>query len=181
MRQFEFILARFKNFDICFLSKRWNFCSFTSPELSMMIMQFIMPEGYDYDVSLVNRSLAILDGKLLSISPNSTVEVLEEEIDEETGYSAPQKIRYTFIGKTLQSNEDVKISLTTNPATGQSFEKMDLLSELPWLVRKALQMLISKPFLFQYIDEGLEAEVQVGNGEARKLKGRTFEETVHMA
>lgn len=146
-----------------------------------MMMQFIMPEDYDYAVSTVNRAAVVLDGQLISVSPTGTVEVLEDDLDEETGYMAPVKLRYTFEGKTLDGSDPVHVSLTTTPATSQSFEKLDLLAELPWLVRKALQLLISKPFVFQYLHDQYEVEVQVGSGEKKTLKGRTFEETVHLS
>ncbi|KAI9033352.1 oxidative stress survival, Svf1-like protein [Hyaloraphidium curvatum] len=160
--------------------KRWNFYSFTSPSVSVMMMQFIMPEGYDYSVSTVNRSVVVLDGKLLTVSVDALADIVESEEDEETGYHAPVRIRYSIAGQGLDSGEDVRISAETTPASCESFEKLDLLSELPWLVRKALQLLISKPFLFQYIENASKLELEVG-GEKKVVEGRIFEETVFLA
>ena len=146
-----------------------------------MMMQFIMPEDYGYAVSTVNRAAVVLDGQTISVAPTGEVEVVEDELDEETGYMAPVQLRYNYEGKTLDTKEDVKVTLVTKPKTSENAEKMDLLSELPWLLRKALQLLISKPFLFQYIHDEYELEVQVGEAAKRTIKGRTFEETVFVS
>jgi len=153
----------------------WNFMTMTGPDASLMMMQFVMAEGYD--AGMVNRSMLVLDGKLASVSVDSVVEVEECEIDDANGYEAPVKRTYTFQGRMLESDKQVSIILKTHVDDSESHEHFDLLSELPWLLRKALQMTISNPWMYQTFSSNITATIQV-DGEAPRdvVNARLFEE-----
>jgi hypothetical protein len=153
----------------------WNFMTLTAPDASVMMMQFVMAEGYD--AGLVNRSLLVLDGKLASVSVDSVVEVEECELDDANGYEAPVKRIYTFQGRMLDSEKVVSLILKTHVDDSESHEHFDLLSELPWLLRKALQMTISNPWMYQTFSSSVKATLEIQGEAPREIaNARLFEE-----
>lgn len=59
-------------------------------------------------------------------------------------------------------------------------DKIDVLGQLPYLLRKFIQTFITAPFVYQWYEEA-EATITFGsNGERRVIKGNVFFETTHL-
>jgi hypothetical protein len=57
-------------------------------------------------------------------------------------------------------------------------DKIDVLGELPFLVRKFVQTFVTAPFVYQWF-ESVEARIRVG-GQERRVKGRVFHENTFL-
>ncbi|TKY90384.1 hypothetical protein EX895_000382 [Sporisorium graminicola] len=161
----------------------------------------------------VNIGSIVADGKLVSVTAatrtagaadsepsrnsNSYVKHLDKTLDQDTGYQAPQAIEYHWQGPLLNQatgkgeaahQVDAKLKVDLGPPFPSSethglVDKVDVLAEIPYMVRKLVNVVAgTKPYIYQTLNE---AELVVslpeqwageGKGEETKVKGTLFEE-----
>lgn len=100
--------------------------------------------------------------------------------DQETGYDAPLGLRYEWEGAAstekgkVRAEVEVKTSLT--PGEGGLIEKVNVLNEIPYLIRKALSSITgTKPYIFQYHNL-VTLNVTLADGTAVPVSGWMFNE-----
>jgi len=125
----------------------------------------------------VGKAGLVLDNKLVGVATDCTVTQVSSEIDSDTKYDVPTEMKYVIKGKTIEGEKPFTATLTMKPSN--QVDRIDCLSFLPFIIRKFVQSFISKPFIYQWLDEG-EIELTIGD-EKRTIKGLVLQETSHVS
>ncbi|TPX47214.1 hypothetical protein SeLEV6574_g02771 [Synchytrium endobioticum] len=156
---------------------RWNFGDLQSEKDGLVFYQFELPEdNTDYEVGRVATGAVIRNHKLVGVTLDGAVRQVERTMDDEYGYNIPTKTVVALTGKT-ENGEDITVDLTLSPTN--SIDKIDLLSELPWIIRTFVQTFLTKPIVYQWLQDA-KAEVSVGKDKFT-IQGKIFYEVVLMA
>ncbi|CAG8517231.1 201_t:CDS:2 [Paraglomus brasilianum] len=153
------------------IATRWNFVDFHSDEVALSMVEFETTPAYG-SVKVNQGSLVVKD-KLVGVSVKNAVEFLETELDEETGYHIPREINYTWNGKALESEEAFRVNLKIRPQT--LMDKIDVLNEIPYVIKKIVQAMVAKPYIYQWYNEAT-AEVIIGDKPPIIATGKLFNE-----
>jgi hypothetical protein len=161
------------------IASNWNFVNFHSKEASIAMMQFQTTKQYG-SVN-INQGSLVLNDKLICVSVENQVELLNLKKDEETEYDIPETVKMTWNGKTIEQEgeepKDVSITIISEPRN--LLDKIDVLAEIPYFVRKIVQSLIVKPYIYQWIDK-TTAEITIGD-EKTTVEGYCFQELVFVS
>ncbi|KAJ3273750.1 putative cell survival pathways protein [Borealophlyctis nickersoniae] len=155
---------------------RWNFANFQSENDALMMYQFEMPDGYGYTVDTVNYGSLVLDNKIVAVTVDNFAEHHNTVHDSWSGYPVPTEIELMWSG---QAKDGRPLKIHMKVPLKHLREKIDLLSELPYLLRTFIQSFVTSPFLYQWLED-VEVEVSLGD-EKKVLKGRLFHETTFLA
>jgi hypothetical protein len=95
--------------------------------------------------------------------------------DSDTGYDAPHGLSFTWAGDRVDGQGKAKATVTVNDAWSGLIEKVDVLAELPYVIRKGLSAVTGvKPYIFQYHNSAtLEVEL---DGKTVPVPGYMFSE-----
>jgi len=152
-------------------NKRWNLIDMNNGTDGIMLLEFVNK------ANSVGKAALVLDNKLVGVSTECTVNQVCCTIDKDTKYEVPTEVKYTFKGKTIEGEKPFTVNMTMKPTN--QVDRIDCLSFLPFLIRKFIQSFISKPFIYQWLDES-EAEVVIGD-ETKIIKGLVLQETSHVS
>ncbi|KAJ3299841.1 putative cell survival pathways protein [Borealophlyctis nickersoniae] len=155
---------------------RWNFTNFQSENDSLMMYQFEMPEGYGYTVDTVNYGSLVLNNKIVAVTVDNFAKQHNAVHDPWSGYDVPTEMEYMWSG---QAKDGRPLKIHMKVPLKNLREKVDLLSELPYLLRTFIQTFLTSPFLYQWLED-VEVEVSLGD-EKKVLKGRLFHEATFLA
>ena len=156
---------------------RWNFGDLQSDKDGIMFYQFELPEDNEsYEVSLVATGAVMRNQKLAAVTLDGSIKFAERHMDDEFGYTIPTKTVVALTGHTDKGDE-VKVDMTLSPAT--PIDKIDLLSELPWIIRTFVQTFLTKPIVYQWFQDA-KADVTIGRDKFT-VEGKMFYEVVLMA
>jgi hypothetical protein len=157
------------------ISTRWDmFQHLDGPSLSALIMLQFKTPGH-FSKQAITQALYVRDGKVVCCTTKASARHLTSEIDSGSSYPIPKTIEYKWEGRTVDGDSFKAASEVTS---GTMIARWDILSTLPFLLRKLLQALIAKPFTFHWLDR-VKATVEVGS-ETRVLEGMTFHETTYV-
>ena len=163
------------------IASNWNFCNFHSKEASLSMMQFQTTK--QYGAININQGSIVLNGKLISVSVENHVELLDLAKDEETEYDIPQKIKLTWKGKTIKEEGDEEpakdVHVEMMVTVKNLVDKIDVLNEIPWFLKKLVQTFVVKPYIYQWLDVA-SAEITVGD-EKVVTEGTCFQELVFVS
>ncbi|KAI7872432.1 oxidative stress survival, Svf1-like protein [Spinellus fusiger] len=161
------------------IASNWNFVNFQAKEASLSMMQFTTTK--QYGAVEINQGSLVLNDKLVCVSVDNHVELLDLEKDPETEYNIPKKIKLSWRGKTIAKEDeelkDVSIVLTVD--VKNLVDKIDVLSEIPWFLKKLVQTFVVKPYIYQWLDTAT-AEITVGE-EKVQVQGNCFQELVFVS
>ena len=101
------------------------------------------------------------------------------ELDDFSGYKVPKSITHNLSGTSLISGKPV--SVTLHIPLSRMLDKIDVLGELPYLVRVFIQTFVTAPFCYQWMDKAAVATVKIGEGEPIEIKASLFNETSFLA
>ncbi|KAF9428131.1 putative cell survival pathways protein [Podila epigama] len=158
------------------VASKWNFADFvgknaeTSHRAKLGLMQFTTPEFYGSFT--VTQGSLVLDDKLIAVTVDNKSEYVSTKLDEETGYHPPTELNYIWEGKTLEGGKPFKAVLNVKPKG--LCQKVDLLAEIPWALRKIVSTFVAKPIIYQWYDEA-SAVITVGD-EQHKIHGHVYHE-----
>ena len=111
----------------------------------------------------------------MAITINNKSVFEETEYDDFSGYQIPKSVKHTWEGVD-SSEQPIKIELSLN--LDRLLDKIDVLSELPFLVRTFIQTFITAPFVYQWFEY---CKVIVTRGsETTVLQGHTFHENTFL-
>ncbi|RKP03087.1 hypothetical protein CXG81DRAFT_9996, partial [Caulochytrium protostelioides] len=158
---------------------RWNFMTLQNEKDALMMYQFELPDlsplGYQYSVKRENWASIVLDGKQIAVTVDNIAEHRDTELDSFCGFPVPKTIYYKWNG-TTEDGKPVTAELSV-PLT-HLCDKIDLLAEMPWMVRKIVQTLITAPYVYQWLQHG-KATITV-DGQTRTIEGNGMFETCFM-
>jgi len=151
--------------------KRWNLITMNNGTDGLMMLEFVSK------ATSIGKAGLVLDNKLVGVSTECSVEQVSSVVDPDTKYDIPTEMKYTIKGKTIEGEKPFTAILTMKPSN--QVDRIDCLSFLPFLIRKFIQSFISKPFIYQWLDEG-EVQLTIGD-ETRTIKGLVLQETSHVS
>ncbi|KAH8086833.1 oxidative stress survival, Svf1-like protein [Filobasidium floriforme] len=128
----------------------------------------------------VTRPEPVSSGDICRATHTSTAK------DPETGYDGPTGLKFEWVGKQIgQPGKQVKASLevatSMDVGKGGLIEKVNVLNEIPYLVRKALSSITgTKPYIFQFHNEAT-LNVTTGDEESIPVKGWLFNEATFVS
>ncbi|RIA96902.1 oxidative stress survival, Svf1-like protein [Glomus cerebriforme] len=153
------------------IASRWNFINFQSDVASLSMCEFETTPHYGS--KKVNQGSLVVNDKLVGVSVKNAAQFLETKLDPETKYNIPTKIKYTWEGKSLETDEHFSVSLDIKLEV--LMDKIDVLNEVPYFLKKIVQALVAKPYVYQWFNEA-EAHVKIGDNEEFIARGKLFSE-----
>jgi hypothetical protein len=131
----------------------------------------------------INQGSLVLNDKLKCVCVDNHVELMDLYKDEETEYEIPKKVKFTWKGKTIKENDadeakDVDIVMVV--PTTNLIDKIDVLAEIPYVIRKLVQTFVVKPYIYQWLDAAT-AEITIAGEETIKTEGKIFQELVFVS
>lgn len=153
---------------------RWNFVDFQSEKDALMMFQFEIPG--ESGVVTQSQGALILDNQLTAICFDNHSTFKSSEVDDFSGYHIPKAITHVWRGTTM-ANEPVQV--TMHLELTRLLDKIDVLGELPFLVRKFVQTFITAPFVYQWFQSNVSVQVEL-NGVTKVIQGNVFHENVFM-
>ncbi|EPZ36354.1 alpha/beta-hydrolase [Rozella allomycis CSF55] len=142
------------------------FCTFHSEKLSFFMVNQQLDKRYD---NVPSNIIAFVDDEGNSFyTSNLSVKEGECKIDQDTKYAVPTSI------DVLGEEGSVKIASKINLVNGNG--KVDVLKQLPFLVRKVIQALVTKPFVYPFSEDAV-VEIEK-DGRKNEYSGRLLCEVV---
>ncbi len=188
------------------VASTWNFANFQSEELggvAAIMMEFTTTRDYGEPAAAghsgrksltVNIGSITVGDKLVAVTAHtggrdatntpasSSVSHKEKALDPETGYQAPTKIDYHWSGPVIgqgsaTAQADLSLALgQPHPAPKGLVDKVDVLAEIPYVVRKLVNVVAgTKPYIYQTLNPA-ELSVALPEGGKQVVKGTLFEE-----
>ncbi|KND01341.1 uncharacterized protein SPPG_03153 [Spizellomyces punctatus DAOM BR117] len=155
---------------------RWSFANFQTEKDALLMYQYELCRGYGYDFDARSEGALVLDNKIVAVTLNNFATLLNKSYDSFSGYEVPSEVSYRWEGE-AKDGRPVKIEMKV--ALTHLLDKIDLLSELPFFVRKFIQTCITAPFVYQWFEDA-SASVTIGE-ETHILKGKLFHENAFLA
>ncbi|KAG0041010.1 putative cell survival pathways protein [Podila clonocystis] len=158
------------------VASKWSYVDFsgnnaeTAHKAKLSLIQFTTPEYYGS--ATVTQGSLVFDGQLISVAVENKTDFVATEFDEETGYNPPTEVNYIWEGKTLEGGKKFKAVLNVKPKG--LCQKVDLLAEIPWALRKIVSTFVAKPIIYQWYDEAT-AVITMGD-EEHKVAGHVYHE-----
>ncbi|CAO3597782.1 unnamed protein product [Absidia cylindrospora] len=165
------------------IASNWNFVNFQSSEAALSMMQFQTTKQYG-SVN-INQGSLVLHDKLICVSVDNHVELLDLQKDEETEYDIPQRIKLTWKGKTIKQEasavdgDEKDVSIEMIVTVKNLVDKIDVLAEIPWFLKKLVQTFVVKPYIYQWLDKAT-ATITVGD-DTVQVEGNCFQELVFVS
>ena len=156
------------------VANTWDFFTLHAPaeQAAVSLIGFKSPAKYG-SVEFYQGSIT-LDGKLIAVLIDNASQHVSVEKDPQNGYNIPTEVAYQWSGRTIEGNKPITAS--TKVKIGKAESCIDILAELPWLIRKAIQAMLAKPFLYQFVDRQAEVEIKIGEEAPRVIQGRAYTE-----
>ncbi|KAI3642185.1 hypothetical protein MP228_011740 [Amoeboaphelidium protococcarum] len=145
---------------------RWDFASIQRPldtadsdaALSTLFMRFVAPGSNGKSPVAVCQSLVTTQQGIYVSLASKYVEGGQCVEDDKSKYQLATECSAS-VPRSESSYQNIKFINNLNKA----LDKVDILAELPYLIRKLLQTLVAKPFCFMFFDQ-VEVSHVGGNG-----------------
>eukprot|EP00842_Homolaphlyctis_polyrhiza_P003949 jgi/Hompol1/4555/HPOL_000111-RA len=128
---------------------RWNYCNFQNANDALILYQFHTAKG-KFPQDTVSQGCLVLNGKTVAVTINNHTVFEGTAVDSFSGYHIPKAVKHVWEG-TANDGEPIKIEMRL--ALEQLLDKIDVLAELPFLIRTFIQTFITAPFVYQWIED----------------------------
>ena len=133
-----------------------------------------MPQGSEK--SVVSQGSLVVDGRYEAITVENTVNFHETEYDEFSGYNIPTSLTTEWTGQTADGQP---ISIVMNLKLNNLLDKIDILSELPYIIRVFVQTFITAPYVYQWLEDST-ISIKIGESDLVQVRGSAFHESSFM-
>ena len=133
-----------------------------------------MPQGSEK--SKVSQGALLIDGQYVAITVENTTSFHETEYDQFSGYNIPTSLTNEWAGKTVDGRD---ISIKMNLKLNNLLDKIDILSELPYIIRVFVQTFITAPYVYQWLED-TTITIQIAQDEPIQVNGTVFHECSFM-
>jgi hypothetical protein len=117
-----------------------------------------------------------LENQVVAITLDNQTIFHAPELDDFCNHPIPKAITHEWKGRT-ESDEEIHILLNLNLT--KLMDKIDVLAELPYLLRMFVQTFVTAPYVYQWIED---ATIVVTKGDSvTEFNGRAFHETTFMS
>eukprot|EP00158_Paraphelidium_tribonemae_P008901 Partr_v1_DN28720_c3_g3_i2_m62922 putative Survival factor 1 len=137
---------------------------------AMILLQCKTPKLFSRQA--ITQSILVRGGRIICCSSRAYARHLDTILDASNGYELPSRVEYRMDGVGVDGSV---VKAVSEVQTKVLTTKIDILAELPFLLRKLLQVLIAKPFTYLWWDRGSVA-VEVGD-DKWKMEGMVYHET----
>ncbi|KAJ3374651.1 putative cell survival pathways protein [Allomyces arbusculus] len=144
------------------LGAQWGFLAYQGAECAILSISGTTPTGAAFGTLAID-----LKGKRYAAS-TVAFRIDASEVDPESKYAVATRGVVTAMA-TADGGDTVEVEARF-AMDKRHVRRIDVLSELPWLLRKAIQVLVSKPYVYQHVvgrgapDVGETIEVVVKKG-----------------
>ncbi|KAJ1828150.1 putative cell survival pathways protein, partial [Coemansia sp. RSA 2703] len=177
-----FIHAHSANIMPYNVGAEWNLSFFTGrPEGStpdtkhrstFHVLQYVTPDSYGA-VACSNAGLTD-NNELKAVFWDTSVEHKDLVKDENgSGYDLPKQVIITSKGKTVDGKP---ITVTFDARPSIRLHDIDVLHEMPFVIRRLVQALITKPFIFERYEDNAKITVAIEGEEPYSMVGIAFHE-----
>ena len=158
------------------IATRWDMFQMIDAQSKSVILMLQMKSPRVFSRQVVCQTLVVRDGRLECCTTKSYIRHGQEgAVDPQNNYFIPKDVEFHIEGETVDKKSlEIKAKVETNTLT----TKIDILAELPFLLRKVLQALIAKPFSYLWWDHG-KAELEIG-GQSSTFEGIIYHETTYV-
>ncbi|KAJ2162062.1 putative cell survival pathways protein [Coemansia sp. RSA 552] len=140
------------------------------------VLQYTTPKSYG-SVNCSNAGLTE-QNRLKAVLWDTTVEHYDMVPDENgSGYELPKRVVFTSTGKTVDG-KSVRVIFDAKPS--MRLHDIDVLHEMPYVIRRLVQALITKPFIFERFEDQSHVRVEIEGEEPYTLVGVAFHELTLM-
>ncbi|KAJ3367580.1 putative cell survival pathways protein [Allomyces arbusculus] len=157
------------------IGAQWNFAAFQGDQLALSTISGTQP----HTAAPFSTLAMTLDGTHY-VSTDAQFIVEASEQDKETHYQVPSKVRVVAKAVRAADGDEVEVegAFAVTPA---AVNRVDVLGELPWLIRKAIQLLVSKPYVYQNVAPATASEIVVrrAGAEVARSSGTAFVEVTY--
>ncbi|KAJ2657140.1 putative cell survival pathways protein [Coemansia sp. RSA 1200] len=140
------------------------------------VLQYETPHSAG-SVNCANASLTE-SNRLSAVLWDTDVKHIDDELDPNgSGYKLPKRVLFTSTGKTTDGKK-AKVVFEANPT--MRLHDIDVLHEMPYVIRRLVQALITKPFVFERYDGEAKIVVEIEGQEPFSVHGVAFNELTLM-
>lgn len=190
------------------LACRWNFANFQSPAaagdgVALAQMEFTTTKTYGY--SKVNIGSVVVGDQLVAVTAGGTgiegksTATYTNEQKDDTGYMLPGQITYNWEGPTIFNEDPAKVGAPTKAElvlnlaknspgaaydTNGLIQRVDVLGELPWAVKKIVNATGANPYIYTWLNEvpvKIETVTEAGEAKTIEAKGVVFNEASYVS
>ncbi|KAI9339631.1 oxidative stress survival, Svf1-like protein [Obelidium mucronatum] len=152
---------------------KWNFFNLQNAKDALMLYEYDKPKSSPSDIKCVSIGAIVRNGQTIAVTTSNRAVHVQKQLDEDfSGYEVPSQLFLTWNGKTKDSGEDVHVEVSLVPTN--LVDKIDVLAELPFLLRKLIQTFITAPYLYQWYED-VSAKVTIGK-DSFTIDGKAFVE-----
>ncbi|KAJ2521756.1 putative cell survival pathways protein [Coemansia sp. RSA 1939] len=140
------------------------------------VLQYETPHSAG-SVNCANASLTE-SNRLSAVLWDTDVKHIDDELDPNgSGYKLPKRVVFTSTGKTTDGKK-AKVVFEANPT--MRLHDIDVLHEMPYVIRRLVQALITKPFVFERYDGEAKIVIEIEGQEPFSVHGVAFNELTLM-
>ncbi|KAJ3402164.1 hypothetical protein CcCBS67573_g05475 [Chytriomyces confervae] len=151
---------------------KWNFINFQSEDGALMLYEF--EQKVDGGIQVFSQGCLVHENKLIAVTTKNRGVHVQTQRDESSGYEPPSQIYTIMTGKKLEE-PTTPIKIEYSSLLTHKLDRIDLLAELPFLLRKLIQTFITAPFLFSWFQRRAIVKVTTGN-DITEIQGDAFVE-----
>jgi hypothetical protein len=158
------------------LAARWDFLSyqFTCPDSqdtgAIIMCQFKPAPGYNPD-DTVDQCIVAWNDRVIAATTNAQALLGKDYDCPITKYPLPRSCQFRVTCNGVRSE--------TKSIVGEPAVCVDILQQLPYLLRKVLQALVVKPFCYMWYDK-VEGTISVGRESERRIEGFAYIEATFL-
>lgn len=119
------------------------------------------------------QGIWVSNGTIKAVFARGGEQALATELDPVSGYSPATKYTMRWQGATLAGEP---CTITVRGERPKADACVNMLGELPFLLRKIVQALVAKPYSYMYVDGGVKAEVECA-GVKSVIEGTFYRES----
>lgn len=160
---------------------RWNFTTVHSPKISAVVMEFVTPESYGS--CQVGVAGVTHNGELLFTSSKVDIEHQDTKLDEEVGWSPPQKLVFDITGPPIdQATVEPSCNLQISGDVGKLVQRIDVMAEIPAFVKRVVAGIAgARPFIYQFSNKKMKLKLTLTDGQVVEEEGHAFSETTFIS
>lgn len=130
------------------VATRWTMSMFCSrdQQLSLFMIQVMTPPTYGNAV--VNYG-GFVDATGLHVCRDGKITPFKPQLDPDSNYYIPHELLYEWHGET---GRDEKFTAECRVKPRMLCERINLLDNLPFEMRKVMESFITKPYIYQWVD-----------------------------
>lgn len=127
-------------------------------------------------IVIVSFGMLIQSGSLSGIIPENETTYVDSTFDPFSKYKIPRMLSHEM--KCVSLNNEKKFKLKMDLTLSKMIDKIDILSELPFLIRKFIQTFITAPYVYQWTEHVSTNILAVDDGSQShpSISGNVFQE-----